>query len=77
MKFKEFLTWCNERACDGEWGASHAVICTNVIRQIKILPFWKRENEWKKWEKDILDCVVTPVNKIREQLHQKRREEPT
>lgn len=30
MKFKEFVNWCNERACDGCWGMLEAIACINL-----------------------------------------------
>lgn len=46
MKFKEFSAWCNERACDGCWGMTEAIICTNLCSDIYKFPFWKREKYW-------------------------------
>lgn len=30
MKFKEFVQWCNDRACDGCWGIKEFVICKSI-----------------------------------------------
>jgi hypothetical protein len=27
MKYKEFVKWCNERACDGAWSIGTAMSC--------------------------------------------------
>ena len=48
MKFKEFVNWCNERACDGCWGMLEAIVCINLINEIMKIQFWKRENFGKK-----------------------------
>lgn len=48
MKYKEFVAWCNNRACDGQWSMATAVHCISIMREIRNLPFWKREKEWQK-----------------------------
>lgn len=48
MKFKEFVNWCSERACDGRWGMLEAIACINVINEIMKIQFWKREKFWKE-----------------------------
>lgn len=64
MTFKQFENWCNERSCDGCWGAIEAMVCIGMIREIRKLPFWKREKEWRnKYEKKILDEIVNPLKK--------------
>ena len=53
MKFKEFVIWCNERACDGCWGLNEAIICINIVQDIRSKPFWKRNKEWKNWSRKL------------------------
>lgn len=43
MKFKEFVNWCNERACDGCWGMLTAMASIDLIQQVRKIPFWRRE----------------------------------
>lgn len=50
MTFKEFVIWCNDRACDGCWGMNEAMICIAIVEGVKNKPFWKRKKEWKKLE---------------------------
>lgn len=47
MTFKEFVKWCNDRACDGCWGYLTAVQCIEVMRDVRSYPFWKREKIWR------------------------------
>ena len=47
MTFKQFVQWCNDRACDGCWGYITAVQCIEVLRDVKRQSFWKREKAWK------------------------------
>lgn len=69
MKFKEFVAWCNERACDGCWGMITAMVCIDVIADIRKVPFWRREKVWKeKYEADILEDIVTPINQMIEEM---------
>ena len=47
MTFKQFVTWCNDRASDGCWGMMTAVICIDIISQMRKTPFWKRKKRWE------------------------------
>lgn len=47
MTFKQFVEWCNQRACDGCWGFIEAMQCIEVMRDVRAYPFWKREKAWK------------------------------
>ena len=63
MTFKEFVEWCNKRACDGCWGMITAMSCIDLIKTVKKVPFWKREKYWKmEYEKRVLDEIVNPIN---------------
>lgn len=68
MTFKEFVIWCNERACDGCWGMNEAMICIAIMSEIKNKPFWKRKKEWKKFEDEVVTKIVNPINKKIEEL---------
>lgn len=48
MKFKEFINWCNERACDGCWGMLEAIACINLINEIMKIQFGKEKKSGKK-----------------------------
>lgn len=64
VKFKEFIKWCNERACDGCWGMIEAMACIDLVQTVRKQPFWKREKFWKQeYEKQVLDEIVNPINK--------------
>ena len=60
MKYKEFVAWCNQRACDGCWSMGTAIYCIKIMRNIDRLPFWKRQKEWLKI-KDIVEAEVVSV----------------
>lgn len=63
MTFKEFTAWCNEQACDGWWGMVEAMVCIDLMAEIRKLSFWKREKFWRElYEKRILDEIVEPIN---------------
>lgn len=67
MTYKEFVCWCNERACDGCWSAITAIYCIEVVNKINALPFWKRKKEWLKVKDEIERDVVSVINeKIQE-----------
>lgn len=64
MKFKEFVNWCNQRACDGCWGMSEAMTCLVLIAEVRKVPFWKREWYWKEnYEQQVMEEIVNPINK--------------
>lgn len=68
MKFKEFVSWCNDRTCDGCWSMLVALTCINVIDKVREVPLWKREKYWKQeYESRVLEEIVNPINqKIKE-----------
>ena len=69
MKFKEFVNWCNERACDGCWGMREAISCINLINEIMKIQFWKREKIWKEnYERQVLEEIINPIEKKLEEM---------
>ena len=68
MTFKEFVIWCNERACDGCWGMNEATICIAIMAEVKNKPFWKRKKKWKMIEDEVVTKIVNPINKKIEEL---------
>lgn len=64
MKYKEFVEWCNDRACDGCWGRLEAITCITLMEDINRTPFWKRKKKWEKAEKEIVNEIVNPINKM-------------
>lgn len=62
MTFKQFVAWCNERACDGRWGMLEAVACIDIVKTVRKERFLKREKIWKSnYEKKVLDEIVNPI----------------
>ena len=74
MTFKEFCTWCHERACDGCWSGDTAKMCCLVIATIQDLAFWKRESIWRRVNKElkIEELYVKPTDAMREELLHER-----
>ena len=65
MSFKEFVRWCNGRACDGCWGMNEAITCIGIMNEVTKKPFWKREKYWKeKFEGYALNLIVNPIEKM-------------
>ena len=62
MKYKEFVDWCYDRACDGCWSYNTAVYCLEVVDRINSLPFWKRKKEWLKVKDSIERNIVSVIN---------------
>ena len=57
MKYKEFVDWCNQRACDGCWSAGTALYCIEICETINAEHFWKREKYGEKNMKQMLSKV--------------------
>ena len=69
MKFKEFVNWCNERACDGCWGMQTAMACIDLIGEVKKVPFWKIEKFLKEnYEQQVLEEIINPIEKKLEEI---------
>ena len=69
MKYKQFRSWCNERAADGCWAMRDAIVCARVIEIVNKKPVWIRERTWRKLDNiyGIVQNIVEPTNrKIRE-----------
>lgn len=64
MTFKEFKTWCNQRACDGCWGMLDAMVCIDIIQTVQKKLFWKREKFWQEeYANDVMEQFVNPIEK--------------
>ena len=69
MKYKKFVAWCNQRACDGCWSMLTAMACIDLIGKMRKVPFWKREKIWKeKYEKQVLDEIINPIEEKMKEL---------
>lgn len=69
MKFKEFVNWCNQRACDGCWGMLTAMASIDLIQQVRKIHFWRREKFWKEnYEHQVLDEIVNPIERKLEEM---------
>lgn len=65
MSFKEFVRWCNGRACDGCWGMLTAMASIDLMQKVRKIPFWRREKFWKEnYEQQALDEIVNPIEKM-------------
>ena len=70
MTYKEFCSWCNQRACDGYWGMSVAIACIDIMNVVKKQRFWRREKFWKEnYEKVVLKTIVDPIEEKIQKLH--------
>ena len=73
MKFREFVSWCNQRAADGCWGMLEAMVCVDIIGTVSKERFWKREKFWKeKYADDVLEQIVNPIEKKIEEMVRNR-----
>ena len=65
MTYKQFVAWCNARACDGRWGRCAALTCMSVMHDVRSVPFWRREKRWQELNDSlkIVETIVNPINK--------------
>lgn len=69
MTFKEFKTWCNQRACDGCWGMLDAMVCIDIIQTVQKKLFWKREKFWQEeYANDVMEQIVNPIERKIEEV---------
>ncbi len=69
MTFKEFESWCNDRAADGCWGIVTAIICIELVDGLRKVPFWKREKVWREqYENQVINGIVIPIERIRRRV---------
>lgn len=74
MKFREFVSWCNQRDTDGCWGMLEAMVCVDIIETVRKERFWKREKFWKeKYADDVLEQIVNPIEKKIEEMFRSRQ----
>ena len=64
MTFKEFMVWCNDRACNGVWNLIEVATVIDIIDDIKKKRPWRREKYWKEqYESRVTKEIVIPINK--------------
>lgn len=64
MTFKEFMEWCNNRACDGVWNLREVMEVVDVISDVRKKLPWRQEKYWKKrYESRVMQQIVIPTNK--------------
>ena len=68
MTFKEFNSWCNERACDGHWGMNTVLTCAAIIREVNKIPFWKRKKVWDEEYREVAEEIVKVTNEKIKQI---------
>lgn len=66
MKYKEFVRWCNERACDGCWSFTVAMACIAIVNEVNSAPFWRRKARWNDLNvnNNIEKRIVKPINEL-------------
>lgn len=64
MKYKEFVTWCNERATDGCWSCETAEICIQIMAVLRKSSFWKRRKYWNSIKDTVIETIVNPTNAL-------------
>lgn len=62
MKYKEFVDWCNDRACDGYWSMMDAAACIDIMHHVESFTIMKREEQFQKLAEEI--HLVEGINEI-------------
>lgn len=69
MKYKEFVDWCNQRACDGCWSSKTAIYCISVMEEVDSHPFWKRNKIWREsFEPIVVEGIIKPIHEKMKKL---------
>ena len=72
MTFKEFMKWCNDRACDGAWNLREVMEVLDIISDVRKKLPWRREKYWKKqYEFHVTQQIVIPTNKRIEEFYER------
>ena len=70
ITYKEFKTWCNERAQDGQWGFAAAQASIVILDNMKEIGFWSRKKVWREKYATHATALVEYTNRIAEKLAQ-------
>lgn len=74
MTFKEFVEWCNDRACDGTWNLREVMVVVDIIEDVRKKLPWRQEKYWKRrYESRVMQRIVIPTNeRIEESLRKEQ-----
>ena len=75
MTLRQFRAWCNERACDGCWGEGVALICIEILKLMRELPWSRRNPVWSRISLLVMDSIVGPINRKIEEARKEMIEE--
>ena len=74
MKFKEFIAWCHDRACDGFWSRREVLEVLDILDDVRKKLPWRREKYWKKkHESRVMQRIVIPTNKRIEEFYERSK----
>lgn len=64
MTYREFRQWCKKRVHDGCWGMLEALTCCDIVSEMQLLPFWRRERVWRESEaRKVAQKIVEATNR--------------
>lgn len=61
MEYKDFVRWCNQRACDGCWDYATCLVCIAIMNEIESVPLCKRNKLWREVRADVEEKAVKPI----------------
>jgi hypothetical protein len=70
ITYKEFKTWCNERAQDGQWGFAVAQASIIILDNMKEIGFWSKKKVWREKYATHATALVEHTTRIAEKLAQ-------
>ena len=63
MKFTEFKIWYKNYSSKNTMEDDDKEICESAIREIEILPYWRREKYWRDELKEYI--TINILNKVK------------
>lgn len=68
ITYKEFKTWCNERAQDGEWGHIIGMQSITILDKMKRVRFWRKNRVWRENYQAQATAIVEHTTWIAQEL---------
>ena len=64
MKFRDFVSWCNNRACDGCWGMKRLCCASTSCSRSESSLFGDVKKEWRRINEGnwVVTMIVDPIN---------------
>lgn len=68
MEYKDFVRWCNQRACDGVLDYATYLICIAIMKEVESVPLDERDKLWRSVRADVEEKAVKPIEEYLKKL---------